>query len=37
MINIAPLTLIPQLIAGGVFWSFVDVGRRIGIEEGLKR
>ena len=28
---VAPLSLVPQLIAGGIFFSFVDVGRRIGI------
>lgn len=33
----APLSLIPQLIAGGIIFSFFDVARRIGIEEALKR
>jgi hypothetical protein len=32
----APLSLIPQLIAGGIVFSFIDVARRIGIEEALK-
>mgnify|MGYP007086765061 FL=1 len=31
-----PLSLIPQLIACGVGFSFFDVARRIGIEEMLK-
>ena len=34
--NIAPLSLIPQLIGGGIFFSLVDVLRRVGIEEALK-
>jgi hypothetical protein len=33
----APLTLVPQLLAGGLIWSFIDVARRVAVEEGLKK
>ena len=33
----APLSLLPQLITGGILFSLLDVARRIGIEEALKR
>jgi hypothetical protein len=36
MIYAAPLSLVPQLIFGGIFFSLFDVVRRIGIEEALK-
>jgi hypothetical protein len=28
--------LLPQLFLGGIIFSFIDVARRIGIEEALK-
>ena len=33
----APLSLIPQLVGSGLFFSGLDLVRRIGIEEMLKR
>lgn len=32
-----PLSLFPQLIGSGIFFSGLDLARRIGIEEALKR
>jgi hypothetical protein len=36
MFNLAPLSLVPQLVFGGLAFSLFDVIRRIGIEEALK-